>query len=233
LINANRADLLACVSQRGVAAEVGHTGTFAEHMLIILKPRRLYLFGPSPTGIDALPTTNEDPNDEQSSFRHTSVLEKFDGPICSGIVEVHRSASADVLEAIPDGHFDFIHIDANHSYSACLADLRAFDVKVKRTGFITGRGYGAGSRARSGRNDVVQAVKSFVIETGYAFLALTFEESPTFVIVKDPDTQEAADFVASAVRKYLVMAQIANAEHKVFEQIEAPGTPQRYIFSFD
>jgi hypothetical protein len=34
-------------------------------------------------------------------------------------------------------------------------------------------------------------------------------------------------------KKYTIMAQIADAEHKVFEQVEAPFSPQRYISSFD
>jgi hypothetical protein len=41
------------------------------------------------------------------------------------------------------------------------------------------------------------------------------------------------DFVAAVAKNYPVMAQIVNAEHKVFEQVEVPFAPQKYIFSFD
>jgi len=105
---------------------------------------------------------------------------------------------------------------------------------VKPSGFITGHDYQTIPISRKeNHNGVIQAVNNFVIEKEYAFLALTFEEAPTYIISKDPDTFEATSFIANVARKFPIMAQIVNAEHKVFEQIEAPFAPQKYIFSFD
>jgi hypothetical protein len=38
----------------------------------------------------------------------------------------------------PNEAFDFVHIDADHSYDACLADCRAWWPKIKPFGFLAG-----------------------------------------------------------------------------------------------
>jgi len=235
LLNANRNDILSCIAPRGVAAEIGVAeGGYSECLLARLKPKKLHLIDPwrfqdSPDYVMDANNTS----DEEGERRYKGVLEKFAEPIRAGVVKVHRALSTEIAESFPDEYFDFIHIDANHTYSGCLADLRALDHKVKRTGFITGHDYQTIPIARAHHNGVVQAVNCFVIETGYTLLALTFEEAPTYIIVKNRDTEEATDFISDVAKNYLVMAQIMNVERKVFEQIEAPTTPQRYIFSFD
>ena len=235
LINARRIDILNCFPQRGVAAEIGTAEAyFAEYMLSGLNPNKMHLI--DPWRFQAIADYVKDANntnDDEGDRRHEAVLQKFAEPIRAGIVTVHRALSTEIADSFPDEYFDFIHIDGNHTYSACLADLRAFDRKVKRTGFITGHDYQTIPIAKEHHNGVIQAVNNFVIEMGYTFLALTFEEAPTYVIVKDPDTLEATHFVANVTSKHPIMAQIVNAEHKVFEQIQVPFSPQGYIFSFD
>jgi hypothetical protein len=235
-MNTRRIELLSCIPSRGVAAEIGTAeGYFAQYMLKGLKPKQLHLI--DPWRFQDLPDYQDDANntsDEEGDRRYNAVLKKFEEPIRAGIVKVHRALSTVIADSFPDEYFDFIHIDGNHTYAACLADLYAFDRKVKRTGFITGHDYQTIPIARrDNHNGVIQAVNNFVIEMGYTFLALTFEEAPTYFIVKDPNTQEAMEFVAAATKNFPVMAQIVNAEHKVFEQVEVPLSPQKYIFSFD
>lgn len=236
LINASRIDILTCLAPRGIAAEIGTAEAYyAGYLLAGLKPKKLHLI--DPWRFQDIPDYLKDANntsDEEGDRRYQAVLEKFEEPIRAGVVEIHRTLSTEIAGSFPDEYFDFIHIDGNHTYSACLADLHAFDRKVKRNGFMTGHDYQTIPIARKdNHNGVVLAVNHFIIEMGYTFLALTFEEAPTYIIVKNPDAREVMDFVATLTRKHPVMAQIVNAEHKIFEQIEVPGSPQRYIFSFD
>lgn len=49
---------------------------------------------------------------------------------------IHRTDAAANL--FPDGHFDFVFIDADHSYTAVLADIQAWLPKVRRGGYLTG-----------------------------------------------------------------------------------------------
>lgn len=218
-----------------VAGEIGVAEAFyAGQLLSNLKPARLHLI--DPWRFQAIPDYVMDANntsDEEGDRRCEAVRKKFAEPISAGVVEIHRGLSTDVVDTFPDGYFDFLYVDAIHTYEGCLADLRAFDKKVKRNGLIAGHDYQTIPIARAHHNGVVKAVNDFVAETGYTFLALTFEESPTYVIAKDPDSAVAMNFIAALVKKYMVMAQIANAEHKAFEQVEVPFAPQKYIFSFN
>jgi hypothetical protein len=236
LINARRIDILDCFPQHGVAAEIGTAqGYFAEYMLKGLNPKKLHLI--DPWRFQDLRDYVQDANnttDEEGDRRHKAILDKFAKPIRDGVVTVHRTLSTQIADSFADEHFDFIHVDGNHTYAACLADLYAFDRKVKQNGFITGHDYQTIPIARKeNHNGVIQAVNNFVIEKGYTFVALTFEEAPTYIIAKNPDASEVTRFVAQVAMKHPIMAQIVNAEHKVFEQIEAPFSPQKYIFSFD
>ena len=235
LVNANRNDILSCLPQRGIAAEIGVAqGEYSEYLLKGLNPQKLHLIDPWRfQNIPDYLTDGNNTSDEEGERRYNAVRKKFEEPIRVGIVQIHRCLSTEAVDSFPDEYFDFIHIDAVHTYSGCSADLHAFDRKVKRTGFITGHDYQTIPVARKDHNAVIPAVHNFVIETGYTFLALTFEEAPTYVIVKDPETRDAMEFVAALAKKHLAMAQIVNAEHKVFEQVEVPFAPQRYIFSFD
>ena len=235
LVRANRNDILGCLPAGAVAAEIGVAqGEYSEHLLTLLRPSKLHLIDPwRYLDVPDYATDANNTTDEEGDRRYKAVRRKFAPAIRDGTVQVHRALSTQIAASFPDAYFDFVHIDAVHTYSGCLADLRAFDRKVKRTGLITGHDYQTIGVARKDVNNVIQAVRDFVVETGYTFLALTFEEAPTYVLAKDADCPEVMSFIASLAKKHLVMAQIVNAEHKAFEQVEVPFAPQRYIFSFD
>jgi|3_EtaG_2_1085321.scaffolds.fasta_scaffold09822_5 cephalosporin hydroxylase len=78
-------------------------------------------------------------------------------------VKVFKGFSVDVAKVFPDGYFDFIYIDADHTYEGCLADLRAWYPKIKQGGIIAGHDY---IDIVGGHNDdvpfgVIQAVTEF------------------------------------------------------------------------
>ena len=234
LVNASRTDILTCMAPGGIGAEIGVAeGLYSSHLLRYLRPSKLHLI--DPWRFQSITNYLMDANntsDAEGDRRHELVRNRFAGQISAGIVEVHRGLSTDIAPKFPESYFDFVYVDAVHTYDGCLADLRAFDRKVKRDGFIVGHDYQTIPLAKAHHNGVVQAVHDFVSETGYTFLALTFEEAPSFVIAKDADSEAAMNFVAEIAKKYMVMAQIANAELKAFEQIAVPFSPQKYIFSF-
>jgi predicted O-methyltransferase YrrM len=53
----------------------------------------------------------------------------------------HRDFSQNIHEVFQDEYFDFIYIDANHSYEAVKSDLINYIPKVKTGGFIGGHDY--------------------------------------------------------------------------------------------
>lgn len=57
-------------------------------------------------------------------------------------VRIHRMASTDAAELFMDETFDFVYIDADHTYDAVKADLSAWWPKVRPGGVLAGDDYG-------------------------------------------------------------------------------------------
>ena len=73
---------------------------------------------------------------------------------------IHRMASLDAAELVDEGSLDLVFIDADHSYSGCLADCWAWWPKVKPGGWLSGHDYlNSDRRFTFGVN---QAVDEFV-----------------------------------------------------------------------
>lgn len=54
--------------------------------------------------------------------------------ICKGL-------SAEVSQQFADNFFDLVFIDADHSYEGCLEDIKAWESKVKKGGWMSGHDY--------------------------------------------------------------------------------------------
>jgi predicted O-methyltransferase YrrM len=50
----------------------------------------------------------------------------------------YRTSTVEASKNVQDGELDFVFIDADHSYSAVLADIKAWAPKVREGGYITG-----------------------------------------------------------------------------------------------
>jgi len=81
-------------------------------------------------------------------------------------VEIMRMLSHQAAAKVSDGSLDFVYIDAEHTYEACLADLRAWSPKVRSGGIVSGDDYRYVDPRRSKRwkpafRGVNQAVEEF------------------------------------------------------------------------
>lgn len=85
-------------------------------------------------------------------------------------IEVDRCASVDASGHYPDGHFDFVYIDADHTEQAVARDISAWWPKVRAGGVLAGHDYvNAVPTCKDGtvlRFGVVAAVNWFVAENG-------------------------------------------------------------------
>lgn len=83
--------------------------------------------------------------------------------------KIMRMYTVDAAKFFPDGYFDLIYIDADHTYEGCKADLEAWWPKMKKGGFFTGDDY---SRYRAKHTGVVfgvvEAVNEFATNNGVA-----------------------------------------------------------------
>lgn len=55
--------------------------------------------------------------------------------------EMIKKYSVDASKAFEDDYFDFIYIDANHSYESTLEDIMFWYPKLKKNGIISGHDY--------------------------------------------------------------------------------------------
>lgn len=89
-------------------------------------------------------------------------------------VQIIKDTTVNAAGRFPDGYFDFVYIDADHSEQACYADIQAWFPKVKKGKFLAGHDYRKGF-------GVVEAVNRFINETG---LELIFLAPSNWLIIK-------------------------------------------------
>lgn len=56
-------------------------------------------------------------------------------------VFVHRATSEEAVSLFQDSYFDWIYLDANHSYSFVKRDIESYLSKLKQGGYLTGDDY--------------------------------------------------------------------------------------------
>jgi predicted O-methyltransferase YrrM len=80
-----------------------------------------------------------------------------------------QARSPGIASAFEDGTFDFIHIDADHSYEGVKRDLDAWWPKLRSGGLFSGDDYTpVECNYGEGKYGVVQAVNEFVAKHGLA-----------------------------------------------------------------
>jgi hypothetical protein len=85
----------------------------------------------------------------------------------NGRAKIYEMPSVDAAEQFSDDSVDLVFVDADHSYTGCLSDLRAWWPKVKSGGWLSGHDYGnLDPRHRYGVN---QAVDQFSTEMDVGF----------------------------------------------------------------
>lgn len=143
-----RIRLLRGMPKNSRCAEIGvYQGQFSAAILEIVEPRELHL-------IDAWKFV-PDPAYSQSWFGgkigqsqavmdriFQSVQKRFAAEMASDRVKVHRGLSTAIAGQFPDQYFDWVYIDADHTYEAVKQDLQAFYPKVRDGGLIAGDNYG-------------------------------------------------------------------------------------------
>lgn len=136
--NGVRTALLALMPKDGIVAEVGVLhGRHAYQMYKINSPRKLYL-------IDCwrkqYGTYHKDPvnkTDFVAAYKAVARrFSKFDN------VEILIMDSVPAAAKFADEYFDWVYIDANHTYSGISADLNDWWPKIKRGGYLAGHYYG-------------------------------------------------------------------------------------------
>lgn len=168
----NRFTMLTKLEKGGKVAEIGvDRGEFSDLILKITEPEILHL-------IDVWHSKRY----HSGLFEH--VKNKFDNLIKSGRVQLHRNLSTEAVEYFPDGYFNWIYIDTNHSYETTRDELLKYAPKVKPDGIIAGHDYSIGYWITSKRYGVIEAVHEFCVKQDWELIYLTIDpiEMQSFAI---------------------------------------------------
>jgi SAM-dependent methyltransferase len=135
---ADRDELIGRLPKGGIVAELGtYRGEFARTILARAAPRQLHLIDIDFTLTDR--AIMSDPH-----------------------VTTHQGLTHTTLATFPDGHFDWIYIDADHSHAGVVRDARASAPKLKPGGFLVFNDF-AHIDPHLGRYGVHRAVVEFAI----------------------------------------------------------------------
>jgi len=160
---ASREALLDRLPKRGVVAELGTArGNFARRIVMRTDPRELHL-------VDI----------EFSNF--------VDKGLTESRVKRHQGLTHEIIATFPDAYFDWIYVDADHSYSGTLRDARSSAPKIKPGGFIVFNDF-AHMDPELGRYGVHRAVTQFAREEGWrvAFFAFHPQALYDIALQKNP-----------------------------------------------
>ena len=76
---------------------------------------------------------------------------------------MHEADSSSVVSSFEDDYFDFIYIDADHSYQGVKRDIQSATSKVKEDGFLIFNDYTYWSPVECSRYGVIQAVNELCL----------------------------------------------------------------------
>jgi hypothetical protein len=160
---ASRNDLIERMPHRARVAEVGvEHGYFSQHILSATNPTELHLidldFGALDAGLQGDPR-----------------------------VRMHQGFSHEVLAAFPDASFDWIYIDADHSYAGVRRDAAVAAEKVRPGGFLVFNDF-AHADPYLGAYGVHRAVVEFAVERKWPLVWLAYEPNALYdVALKRPE----------------------------------------------
>jgi hypothetical protein len=151
------------LKQFSIGAEVGvWEGQTAETLLALKPDLVLHMIDPWESGdskstmlrkvnLDDFAKAEKTARDKTERFKPRSII--------------HRMNSLDAAKLFDDGFFDFVFIDAEHTYEHVLQDVRTWYPKVRAGGILCGHDYG-GRGDKTGRFQVKKAVDFWANEVG-------------------------------------------------------------------
>ena len=131
--------------------EVGvQTGNFSRFFLETLSPAELHLI--------------------DTNFERYQVREKFSEDVATGRVVLHEGLSWNEMRTLPDKHFEFIYLDADHTYEGVTRDIAVAKHKIVDDGYLIFNDYTYWSSMECIDYGVVHAVNELCLNEGWEFV---------------------------------------------------------------
>jgi len=110
-----------------------------------------------------------------NQLHHFGIQEKFREEIQSGIVHLKEGDSSKLIGQYPDAYFDFVYIDADHTYEGVKQDIAKSKSKVKQSGFLIFNDYTYWSPVECCAYGVMQAVNELCTGDGWEMIFFALE----------------------------------------------------------
>jgi len=161
---ASLTDFLDRISPGGIALELGSLyGDFSREILARYRPAKLHL-----VDVDFEPLT---PSVKQSPD-----------------VELHRGLTSERVPEFDDESFDFIYVDADHSYEGVKLDIEMCVGKLKPGGILAFNDYARIVRPGLGVFGVHQAVSEFIVSHRWNVIFFCFNSEALYdIVLQKPD----------------------------------------------
>ena len=167
--------MLRLLPHLSVGAEIGvWRGDFSARILRAVRPVKLHLIDPwayrgENAYRDAWYGGKLAADQAAMDEIHRQVARRFAHEIDAGVVELHRSRSAEAARAFQDASLDWVYVDGDHLYDAVHHDLELFAPKLKAGGLLAGDDYGLPGWWEDG---VTRAVDEFAAGGGWELVTL-------------------------------------------------------------
>jgi len=116
-----------------------------------------------------------------NNFEHEKLYQKVVAQFSNNPkIKINRTESLKAAGEYPNNYFDWIFLDANHSYESCSADLKAWYPKIKRNGIFSGHDF-INKHDRFGLFGVERAVREHV-EYHRLYLFITKYDSSWYFV---------------------------------------------------
>jgi predicted O-methyltransferase YrrM len=149
-----RHEMLAALPKGGRCAEVGtYRGIFSKHIAATCQPDEYHLFD-----IDFEPLDEE------------AIRAAF-----AGALHKHLGDSAANLRKFPAGYFDWLYIDADHSYAGVVNDLAAAHSVLKPGGYLMLNDYTNWDPTSAHPYGVAKAANEFILAENYEVVGLALD----------------------------------------------------------
>lgn len=179
----DRAELVERMPKNGVVAEIGvFQGGFSQKILDLAKPQSLYLIDcwqaqdSGEYASDPMSKITQERFDEAFKI----VQDKFRNRTN---VKIVKSYSDQAAKKYQKSQFDWIYIDANHTYKAFTKDIHLWFELVRCGGYVCGHDY----TEKHKWIEVVPALADFMRPRGLTLKYLTTDEieSPSWCLKKE------------------------------------------------
>lgn len=169
----HRAELIGAMPPQGVVAEIGVAyGDFSEEILRLARPSALHL-------IDLWQGKRYEPG-------FNAVSTRFRKEISHGRVVIHRGLSTEMLATLPSGLFDWVYLDAGHSYAGTVEELALCRRILKEGGRIAGHDFCIGNPYSALPYGVIRAVYEFCEKHGWEMEYVSLDANGYFTFCIRP-----------------------------------------------